>query len=134
LGDRPAYTAQSDGDLGRRLLAAFTAARDAGIGRAVMVGTDCPELQAAHLEQALQALGDHDLVLGPAADGGYYLIGARRPCPGLFRDMPWSTDRVLALTLARARDAGLRVRLLDLLRDLDTADDLAYHQDRGNLA
>jgi rSAM/selenodomain-associated transferase 1 len=116
---------QPTGDLGERMAAAFAAAFAAGARRVAIIGTDCPGLRAAHLTQAVELLRGHDVVLGPATDGGYYLLGLRRPQPELFRHKRWSTDSVLADTLADARRLGLRVALLPELRDVDTAEDLA---------
>ena len=116
---------QLAGDLGQRMTAAFAAAFAEGAGRVAIIGTDCPGLCAAHLVQALALLASHDVVLGPATDGGYYLLGLRRPQPELFIHKTWSTDSVLADTLADAHRLGLRVALLSELRDVDTADDLA---------
>lgn len=126
LGRRYAYQPQADGDLGRRMLEAFRFTAAQGIRHTLIVGTDCPGLRPGHLREAFERLEDHDLVLGPTVDGGYYLIGAARPEPALFADMPWSTDRVLPETLARAKRASLRVALLPRLRDVDTIDDLCH--------
>jgi rSAM/selenodomain-associated transferase 1 len=116
---------QPAGDLGTRMATAFAAAFAAGAGRVAIIGTDCPGLQATHLTQAFALLETHDVVLGPATDGGYYLLGLRQPQPELFQHKAWSTDSVLADTLADARRLGLRVALLPALRDVDTAADLA---------
>ncbi|MDB5271385.1 MAG: hypothetical protein JWP58_4425 [Hymenobacter sp.] len=116
---------QPEGDLGTRMAAAFGAAFEAGAGRVSIIGTDCPGLRALHLSQAFALLETNDLVLGPATDGGYYLLGLRRPQPELFQNKAWSTDSVLADTLADAGRLGLRVALLPTLRDVDDADDLA---------
>ena len=116
---------QPEGDLGARMGAAFAAAFAAGAGRVAVIGTDCPGLRADHLRQALAALQTADVVLGPATDGGYYLLGLREPRPELLANKTWSTDSVLADTLADARRLGLRVALLPELRDVDTAEDLA---------
>jgi len=125
-GSAREFRPQVPGDLGARLLDAFG---DHGRGTStVVIGTDCPGLTSAHLDQAFAALHSADLVLGPTADGGYYLLGAREPFPQLFEDMPWSTEQVLAETLARAAAAGLRVAQLARLRDLDTSEDLAALQ------
>ena len=120
-----AVCTQPPGDLGRRLAAAFAAAFAAGAGRVAVIGTDCPGLRAAHLTRAFALLADHDLVLGPAADGGYYLLGLRQIQPALFQHKAWGTASVLADTLADARRLGLRVAQLPTLRDVDTAADLA---------
>lgn len=116
---------QPAGDLGARMTAAFDDAFAAGAGRVAIIGTDCPGLRASHLTQALARLETADLVLGPATDGGYYLLGLRQPHPALFQQKAWSTDSVLRDTLADARRLGLRVALLPELRDVDNADDLA---------
>jgi uncharacterized protein len=113
---------QPNGDLGERMLAAFEAAP---LGTAlVLIGTDCPILGAADLAEAAAALSQADVVLAPAEDGGYGLIAARRPLPGLFRQMPWGSDRVAALTRKRAQDEGLRLVELRTVWDVDTGADL----------
>ncbi len=116
---------QPSGDLGQRMTAAFAAAFAAGAGRVAIIGTDCPGLRAEHLLQAVGLLNDHDVVLGPATDGGYYLLGLRQPQPELFQNKTWSTASVLTDTQADAHRLGLRVALLPALRDVDTAEDLA---------
>ena len=116
---------QPEGDLGARMAAAFAAAFAAGAGRVAIIGTDCPGLRDTHLLQAFALLETNDLVLGPATDGGYYLLGLRQSRPELFRNKAWSTDSVLADTLADAGRLGLRVAFLPTLRDVDNAADLA---------
>ena len=120
-----AARSQPDGDLGERMNTAFAAAFATGAGRVAIIGTDCPGLRASHLIQAFGALESADLVLGPATDGGYYLLALRQPQPTLFANKTWSTDSVLTDTLADARHLGLRVALLSELRDVDNAEDLA---------
>lgn len=128
LGREVEYRPQGPGDLGTRLAEAFEAGfRSAD--RVVVVGTDAPDLGRELVEKAFRRLASADLVLGPAEDGGYYLLGLRRPAPALFRDIPWSTAKVLAATRARAEDVGLDVFLLPPLRDVDTADDLGVVRD-----
>lgn len=116
---------QPEGDLGARMATAFAAAFAAGAGRVAIIGTDCPGLRHTHLNQAFELLKANDLVLGPATDGGYYLLGLRQSQPELFRNKTWSTDSVLADTLADAARLGLRVAFLPTLRDVDNAADLA---------
>lgn len=115
---------QVDGPFGRRMAGAFDAAFAAGARRVVLVGADTPHLQSERLERAFAALEDHELVLGPCADGGYYLLGLRRPCPRLFEDIEWSTARVRAQTLERAAEAGLAVCELEVEFDVDEPADL----------
>lgn len=115
---------QAGGDLGARMSGAFARAFDRGAERAALIGTDSPAVSRATVVEALEALDAADLVLGPAEDGGYYLLALRKPRPELFDGMTWSTTVVLEETVARADTAGLRVHLLAPLRDIDTPEDL----------
>ncbi|MDE0144726.1 MAG: TIGR04282 family arsenosugar biosynthesis glycosyltransferase [Nitrospira sp.] len=115
---------QVGADLGQRMDHALTTAFNRGYAHALLVGTDVPNLAARHYERANALLQTTDVVLGPTADGGYYLVGAKHPVPALFADIPWSTSEVLAQSRARADRAGLVVGLLDPERDLDTFDDV----------
>ena len=115
---------QQGKDLGERMHQAFVDCFAQGFTKVVLVGTDVPSLPLTHYQQAFGALEAHDFVLGPARDGGYYLVGLTRPAPELFHDIPWSSDRVLAATRDRADRAGLRTALLQTWRDVDTIDDL----------
>lgn len=124
LGAAARSRPQGAGDLGARMSRAFARAFRAGAERVVLVGTDCPGLRARDIRRALSVLRRRDLVLGPAADGGYWLVGLRAPQPELFARVPWSTPRVLERTLARARRLRLAVHLLRVRRDVDTAADL----------
>lgn len=118
-----AFRAQPRGDLGTRLVAALRRHFRDGARRVILIGSDCLGVDAKLVTRALAALDARDLVLGPAADGGYYLIGLRAPAPELFRGIAWSTGAVLEQTLARARQLGLHPALLPTLRDVDTASD-----------
>lgn len=116
---------QPRASFGTRLSAALAAGLSRG-GRAVVIGMDSPTLPAQTVRLAFRALERADCVLGPARDGGYYLIGARVALPPtLFRAMPWSTSRVLRETLSRARAATIRVALLPEWYDIDDAPSLA---------
>jgi len=122
---RVALAAQMEGDLGRRMHAAFRRIFSRNLTqKVVIIGTDCPGLDAAGIARAFDELDANDLVLGPAADGGYYLLGMRRLLPWVFEGIPWSTDGVLKATLAAAAANGATVGLLDELRDVDTLADL----------
>ena len=116
---------QGGGDLGARLH------RAAAPYPAIFIGADAPDLSPAHLRDAANALADHDAVVGPAEDGGYWLLGLSRPLDALFRDMPWGTNQVLPTTMARLRAAGASVAMLPLLADLDRPDDLARWPELG---
>ncbi len=116
--------AQGTGDLGNRMRRAFDDAFAEGAERVAVVGTDCPGFTRRHAEAAFAALSHSDLVIGPATDGGYWLLGARGTTPDVFAGVPWSTNGVLAATRDRAQAVGLRVFELETLADLDTAEDL----------
>lgn len=118
--------AQRGGDLSERMAHVFEDAFRLGMESVVVVGSDLPDLPVRLLQQALDALRGHDgrVVLGPATDGGYYLIGLNRPCPALFDRIEWSTERVLAQTREAATAVGLEVVLLDKWSDVDDAADL----------
>jgi len=114
---------QSSGDLGTRMTAALGVCLEEA-DAACLVGTDIPDLGALTAERAFEALANDDIVVGPATDGGYYLIGMTRPQPDLFAEVPWSTSRVLSETLARAERRGLTVALLDPKTDVDRVADV----------
>jgi hypothetical protein len=117
-------TPQPGGDLGARLRAAFRTLRAAGAPRVIALGADSPTLPPEHLEEGIEAIAESDLVLGPTEDGGYYLVGSRVSDETIFRDIPWSTERVLEVTLARAVQARLSVRLLPAWYDVDDLEGL----------
>ncbi len=126
LGDAWTLSTQGGGDLGARLERATGAAFTEGAGAVVVIGTDCPQLTADHLVAAFAALKTTDMVLGPATDGGYYLLGVRRPVPALFRNIAWGTAAVLAQTLAAAQAARFAHQLLPPLSDVDLPADLPH--------
>lgn len=115
---------QRGADLGERMANAFAEMLQGSSDRAVLIGTDCPDLGPAGIAAAFRALESRPVALIPSRDGGYALIGLALPAPGLFERIDWSTEQVLAQTLERARTAGLVVRLLEPLADLDTPEDL----------
>lgn len=125
LGDGMALSVQAEGDLGRRLALAIADVAASRASPVVVVGTDCPDLSTEVIESAFARLSGVDVVLGPACDGGYYLIGVREPHPALLHGIPWSTGETLSATLASAAAAGLRVSLLGERLDIDTAADWA---------
>mgnify|MGYP001178166776 CR=1 FL=1 len=121
LGSARHFRPQADGDLGRRLRKAFGAAFARGATSVIALGGDCPELDRATFHEASTRLGRADLVLGPASNGGYYLLALRRAAPELFDNIPWDSDQVLATTLARAKLFGLSRELLTPKADIDDA-------------
>lgn len=117
------FRAQASGELGTRLGDAFDQHFREGAHRVVVIGSDSPGVSHRLVARAFAALDDHELVIGPARDGGYYLLGLRAPAPDLFRGISWSTDLVLGETMARAQWLGLEPLLLPALRDVDTVSD-----------
>ena len=132
LPGRFLHRAQTGADLGARMAAALGRCLAAG-RRAVLIGTDFPDLPHDILLDAFQSLESTDeprLTLGPAADGGYYLIGMNRFFPKIFTDIPWSTSEALSRTMKRARELKVNVTLLPEWRDVDCAEDLEALQGR----
>ena len=121
LGEGITVLEQEEGDLGARMADAFETVFSYGHARVLIAGTDVPSLTQGHFRRGLGALDACDVVLGPAVDGGYYLLGLKRPSPRLFSGMAWSQTDVLAQTLERARGCGWTVAQLDVLEDVDDA-------------
>ena len=118
---------QAGPDLGGRM---STALRD-GLTRhesVILVGTDLPLIDRSYIEQAVGALQTHDVVLGPAEDGGYGLVGVKAETPDMFSDIDWGTERVLSQTCARLNRDRLDYGLLPLIWDVDRPDDLPRYQ------
>mmetsp|Transcript_9910 Transcript_9910/g.30292 ORF Transcript_9910/g.30292 Transcript_9910/m.30292 type:complete len:234 (-) Transcript_9910:1359-2060(-) len=111
---------QSNGDLGERLSAAFTRSFvEMNAKKVVVVGSDIPGIKVDTLRQAFRLLDDVDVVLGPCDDGGYYLLGSRSPCVGVFADIPWSCADTLKVTRQRIKELGLTSCDLNFLKDVD---------------
>jgi len=131
----PGWTAlgQGPGDLGQRMANAIRHGLQRQFPAVIVIGSDCPEVRASDIQSAAQALSNgSDVVLGPAEDGGYWLIAAKANHPSLFNGIEWSTERVLQQTLDAAEASNLKVQQLRTLRDIDTAPDWeAYQQRRG---
>lgn len=125
LGNKFNYSPQGEGDLGKRLLRAFSRGFKQGEDKIVAVGTDCPSFTAFHVQEALQLQGRYDLVLGPAVDGGYYLICLGALHEELFENISWGTGHVLRETLKKADSLNLKTILLQELADVDRPEDLA---------
>ena len=115
---------QTGDDLGARMEGAFRQAYEDGRERVVIVGSDSPTLPLDYLDQAYQALAAHDVVLGPAEDGGYYLVGSSRFVPELLRGITWGSSRVLEQSTEALSRASRSFHLLSSWYDVDTADDL----------
>jgi rSAM/selenodomain-associated transferase 1 len=124
LGARRQLVLQPPGDLGARLEGVLGMVRESGGKRVLVVGSDCPGLTSERVREAYRALENAPVVLGPALDGGFYLLGVSLSATGLLRDIPWSTGRELEATRTRLVERGLTVRELPTERDLDTPRDL----------
>jgi len=130
LGTRHHFHPQGDGDLGDRMIRSI---RDQipTFSRIVLMGSDCPWVDESIINQAFDGLEQHDLVIGPSFDGGYYLIGVRSNLPdrvlnGLFQGIDWSTEFVLFSTLKKTAQFNLSCHTLPYLHDIDTPDDLGH--------
>lgn len=130
--DRFHLTPQGEGDLGQRLAAFFDQPGKAGASAIVAVGTDSPTLPVEYIERAFIELENADVVLGPATDGGYYLIGCRPDHPHLFENITWSCGHVLAETTAALADPRWRLSVLPPWYDVDTPKD--WTMLRGHVA
>ena len=109
---------QSGKDLGERMKNAFAELQKNG-NKCVIIGSDCAELDSELVHQAFELLNTYDAVLGPTADGGYYLLGLRKPLPAVFEDINWSTEKVLDQSIRKIEAQGMTYALLPRLRDID---------------
>lgn len=114
---------QQGADLGERMQNAFTILFGMGYSQVVLIGTDCPEITPEIIDNALDCLNRNETVIGPAVDGGYYLIGMDKVLPQLFSQIPWSTDKVFNLTLERIKQENLSHYILPTLSDIDSEKD-----------
>lgn len=123
---------QEGADLGERMRHAFDASHARGTAL-VLIGSDCPALGAAHLREAAAELRTHDLVIAPAEDGGYVLVGLAKPAPQLFDGVAWGTSAVMGQTRARIAAHAIRFKELATLWDVDRPEDYARLQREGML-
>lgn len=124
LGSDIKSVSQGNGDLGTRMARAFDDNFQSGGKSVVLIGTDCPQLTLFHVQEAFETLKSNDVVIGPSADGGYYLIGLKRNIPELFQSVEWGTEEVLQETLKRATEINLSIHRLNVLNDVDIPSDL----------
>jgi rSAM/selenodomain-associated transferase 1 len=123
---------QKGSNLGERLIHAFRTVFDYGADGVVVIATDVPDISSHIIKQAIDSLNDHDIVIGPAPDGGYYLLGMNRLYVELFHDIDWGSNRVLEETLAIIRSLGLSTFILPGLLDIDTKEDLYCWMEKEN--
>lgn len=126
LGEKLKYTPQITGDLGAKMAHALEQVFNAGYNRAVILGTDCPDIDSTTIIKALKMLRWAEVVLGPAKDGGYYLMGLSKPCRELFQNIEWGSTQVLSQTCRAAKIQNMSVEFLQTLRDIDTPEDLKH--------
>lgn len=119
------YKDQQYGEgLGERMNNAMTSSFEEGADKVIIIGSDCYELRSSLIQEAFELLNDKDLVLGPAEDGGYYLIGMKKPLTAIFENKEWGNSDVLLDTLLTIKEKGLTFHLLETLNDVDTIEDL----------
>ncbi|PJZ36925.1 transferase [Leptospira levettii] len=121
--DGYSFKVQSQGDLGKKMKDAFREEFDESFGKILIIGTDCPYLTKEIFEDAYRALEKSNIVIGPAKDGGYYLLGMNRFYPSLFEGIPWSTELVFDLTIKKIKELNLTFSVLPALNDIDTEKD-----------
>jgi rSAM/selenodomain-associated transferase 1 len=133
LGDHYRYQPQQGTDLGERMDRCFSEVFSAGVNRAILIGSDVPDLSMAIIDEAFASLQGADIVIGPALDGGYYLIGFTKDnfTPGVFRGLPWGTETVLQQTIDRLKNLRRTFHLLPTWEDIDTLKDLKNFFERN---
>lgn len=114
---------QCEGDLGQKMKHAFDVAFTAGAKKVAIIGSDCGDIKPEIIEEAYQQLNKNDLVIGPAEDGGYYLMGMSKPCYFVFEDKPWSNPALFNITAEHMEKKGATYALLPTLNDIDTYED-----------
>lgn len=123
---------QTGNHLGERMRNAFDLILNKGYQKAVIIGTDCPYIDAEIIEDAFKVLNSSDIVIGPAEDGGYYLIGIKMNHSELFENIQWSTNSVLSATIEKCIELKLSYSLLKLLNDIDDEQDLLEFNKKSN--
>lgn len=128
---------QAEGDLGDKMLSAFQTCfqlNDGEKSKVIIIGSDCPYLSEEIIDSAFSALKNHEVVIGPTFDGGYYLLGMNHLYPDLFKNLPWSTEDVLKLTIEKIKFLGLTYTKTVQLNDVDTYNDwLTYQKDMQSI-
>ena len=120
---------QTGNDLGQRMRNAFVALFNKGYRQVAIVGSDCPDITADLIEQAFLELDRFDIVIGPATDGGYYLLALKKLYPAIFENITWSTNHVLEQTLAICKSINQSFHLLPVLSDVDVAEDIVGREE-----
>ncbi|MDD4954870.1 MAG: TIGR04282 family arsenosugar biosynthesis glycosyltransferase [Candidatus Omnitrophica bacterium] len=129
IGKDFSFYKQEGENFGERLINAFKAARKEGSQKIVVIGADSPTILSEFIERGFNLLDDNDIILGPTRDRGFYLIGLKNSVPGLFKNIQWSTNYVLAGILKNSEFLGKKVAKLDEWYDVDDKDSLLYLSD-----
>jgi hypothetical protein len=131
LGSHYNLITQRGDYLGERMLNSFRYIFSKGYGRAVIIGSDIPDLSNETIEQAAALLNEHDVIISPSTDGGYVLLGLKKIAPELFENISWSTGEVLQQTIDKIKNAGLSYKLTNPLSDIDDKNDLLNWFEEG---
>lgn len=123
-GEDIEYNVQTGNTLGERMQNAFQYAFDKGYSRVTIIGSDCYDLSVTHLDEAIDQLEVNDVVVGPAKDGGFYLLGLNGPCPALFEGKEYSHDKVFEELMTEIQNLELEHHTLEKLNDIDTLEDM----------
>lgn len=126
------FCKQEGKNLGERMYNAFVYAKDKKAEKTIIIGSDSPNLPSGIIKNAFQKLDRYDLVLGPAYDGGYYLIGLKEPYKKIFEGIKWSSNTVFARTLKKAKKLKKKIAVLDFWYDIDMPKDLQYLEGKEN--
>lgn len=132
LGNEFIYIEQNGMDLGLRMQSAFELVLSEANDRVIIVGTDIPDLNSNVIVNAFSKLELHDVVIGPSADGGYYLLGMKKGIPEIFENIDWSTEKVFKSTIEKLDKLNHSYFILDELNDIDTEDDLNNWLSKSN--
>jgi rSAM/selenodomain-associated transferase 1 len=117
------FELQQEGDLGNKMSLSFLETFEKGFEKVLIIGTDCPEISPELLYEAFEILEENDAVIGPASDGGYYLLGMKSYHPELFKNMIWSSESVYDMTIEKFKESDLTYGVLEVLNDIDTEED-----------
>ncbi|MCR4321078.1 MAG: TIGR04282 family arsenosugar biosynthesis glycosyltransferase [Candidatus Brocadiaceae bacterium] len=132
-GVKTQFSPQEGRNLGEKISNAFRQIlQEKGCKKCIIIGTDCPEIDATLIENAFDILKEKNIVIGPCKDGGYYLLGMSRPASDLFVDIDWSTDRVFEQTMEKIQKNNLSCSILKTLVDIDTIEDLYRYSPNPN--
>lgn len=126
------YKKQGGGDIGEKMNKSLKDVLNGGAEKAVLIGTDCPVITVEILESAFDSLSKNDVVLGPAGDGGYYLVGMKKECLEIFQGINWGSSEVLNETISKLKKINLSLSLVEILDDIDRPEDVKLYYNERN--